>query len=412
MKEKFKIYYKGSEEEYSELWGDCIFVFDANVFLNLYRYSEETRNQLIDIMNQLKDRIWIPHQAALEYHSNRISVLLEQQDAFNNVQNKLQEVSNDFLKDLEKRLRDYNKQHPSINIKSIHERIKLAISEIIDDLKGKETKHPDFFKSDSILETLTEVFTNNVGNEYDQQKLDQIYQEGEKRYKDKYPPGYEDEADKKGKKKYYNNLVILDMYGDLIIWNQIIDKAIELNKAVIFITGDNKEDWWQKIRGRTIGPRVELLNEFQTKVNLQFHMYQPEKFIEYAQNYLNQQINTKAINEIIDLRNSDEEKMNLSDDDDLIEEFYEVSEPPEEILDEIKKMFNLNEIHKAPVKIPKKREVNYSIGEQVAHSKWGIGVIVNVLKWKGEQEIHVSFPAPFGVKRLLARYAPITKVET
>jgi DNA helicase-2/ATP-dependent DNA helicase PcrA len=50
-------------------------------------------------------------------------------------------------------------------------------------------------------------------------------------------------------------------------------------------------------------------------------------------------------------------------------------------------------------------------GEKVAHGKWGIGVVVSVKGSGNDTELQIAFPAPVGVKRLLAGFAPITKVE-
>lgn len=48
-------------------------------------------------------------------------------------------------------------------------------------------------------------------------------------------------------------------------------------------------------------------------------------------------------------------------------------------------------------------------GDKAAHNKWGIGTVVSV-RGEGEAtEIDIAFPAPTGIKRLLAKFAPITK---
>lgn len=52
---------------------------------------------------------------------------------------------------------------------------------------------------------------------------------------------------------------------------------------------------------------------------------------------------------------------------------------------------------------------DFHMGDKVSHGKWGTGVIVAV-KGKGDDtELQIAFPAPVGVKRLLAKFAPITK---
>ncbi|SET39324.1 ATP-dependent DNA helicase PcrA [Oceanobacillus limi] len=48
-------------------------------------------------------------------------------------------------------------------------------------------------------------------------------------------------------------------------------------------------------------------------------------------------------------------------------------------------------------------------GDKASHKKWGVGTVVKV-QGEGEAlELDVAFPAPTGVKRLLAKFAPITK---
>ncbi|UYO05142.1 DNA helicase PcrA [Paenibacillus sp. PSB04] len=50
-------------------------------------------------------------------------------------------------------------------------------------------------------------------------------------------------------------------------------------------------------------------------------------------------------------------------------------------------------------------------GDKVSHGKWGIGTVVSVKGSGNDTELQIAFPAPVGVKRLLAGFAPITKVE-
>jgi hypothetical protein len=62
MEKVFAHYYKPTSEGFDALWKDCTFSFDANVLLDVYRYSPETRDRLIDVLKHLNDRIWIPYQ--------------------------------------------------------------------------------------------------------------------------------------------------------------------------------------------------------------------------------------------------------------------------------------------------------------------------------------------------------------
>ena len=53
---------------------------------------------------------------------------------------------------------------------------------------------------------------------------------------------------------------------------------------------------------------------------------------------------------------------------------------------------------------------SFANGDKVSHGKWGTGVVVSVKGTGDDTELQVAFPAPVGVKRLLAKFAPITKI--
>ncbi|MDR7002981.1 DNA helicase PcrA [Neobacillus niacini] len=55
-------------------------------------------------------------------------------------------------------------------------------------------------------------------------------------------------------------------------------------------------------------------------------------------------------------------------------------------------------------------QVGWKVGDKAEHGKWGIGTVVSV-KGEGEgTELDIAFPSPTGIKRLLAKFAPIKKV--
>jgi DNA helicase II / ATP-dependent DNA helicase PcrA len=55
-------------------------------------------------------------------------------------------------------------------------------------------------------------------------------------------------------------------------------------------------------------------------------------------------------------------------------------------------------------------ETAWKVGDKAEHGKWGVGTVVSV-KGQGEGiELDIAFPSPTGIKRLLAKFAPIKKV--
>lgn len=54
-------------------------------------------------------------------------------------------------------------------------------------------------------------------------------------------------------------------------------------------------------------------------------------------------------------------------------------------------------------------EIGWKVGDKAQHGKWGTGTVVSV-KGSGEgMELDIAFPSPTGIKRLLAKFAPIQK---
>jgi len=285
VKKTFPGYYRPDNDDFSNLWKNCIFLFDASVLLNIYRYTPATRKVFIDILDKISDRLCIPHQAALEYQKNRLDVINQQLSAYDKIRKSLDSNKAKILTDLKSFSR-----HPYIIVDELIENIETSFSEINHKLSDKEEIHPDLFDKDDFRETITELLHGKVGLAFPQDKLKRIYAIGEKRYDENIPPGYKD-RNKDGIKKY----------GDLILWCQIIDFAKSKKKPIILIIDDKKDDWWLKFNGKTICPHPELIDEMFSKAGVKFYMYQSSQFMEHAEAYLKYHITRESIDEVRDI---------------------------------------------------------------------------------------------------------------
>jgi DNA helicase-2/ATP-dependent DNA helicase PcrA len=54
--------------------------------------------------------------------------------------------------------------------------------------------------------------------------------------------------------------------------------------------------------------------------------------------------------------------------------------------------------------------IGWQVGDKAEHKKWGVGTVVSVKGEGDSKELDIAFPSPTGVKRLLAKFAPVTKV--
>jgi len=296
MRKSFPGYYRPSEAEFSRLWADCWFVLDANVLLNLYRYSEGTRNELFGILEEVSDRLWVPHQAAWEYQRSRLDVIEGQKAAYEKIRDLLVSTQNSLTEGVHSAARPG--RHPFIRAEELLEKVRDAFAEIQGELDDLDSAHPDLLAEDPIREAITELLDGKVGTKYCGDRLEEIYKEGKLRYDQQIPPGYLD-AGKGGTRQY----------GDLVLWLQVIDQARETEKPIVMVTDDRKEDWWLRFKGRTISPRPELVEEMTTEAGVSFYMYPADPFMEHAGKQLERRVESKAIDEVRDLRERDEEEL-------------------------------------------------------------------------------------------------------
>lgn len=276
----FASHFRLSDEEIGKLWLDVRFTFDANFLLNLYRYSNDTRKQVLHILTRIQDRTFVTHQAATEFFNNRLGVIGEQEKSYESMQKTLNDVRQEF---------ENVRRHPFLPADLLKKCTEL-FKEIDDNLKSSAKDFNKLISNDHILEEISAILDKKVEQPFKQERLQEIYKEGEIRYKSQIPPGYED--DKKP---------IPDKYGDLVIWNQILQNVEAGKKNIIFVTDDTKEDWWLIFNGQTIGPRPELVSEIQSR-GVKFLMYTGDRFMHFASKYLREPVKKETIAELKELR--------------------------------------------------------------------------------------------------------------
>ncbi len=279
MRNAVREYIDLSTEEKSELWKNATFVFDTNVFLNLYRYTKKTRDLMFKAFSSYKNRIWMPNHVAHEIMKNRCEIIHETNARYDVVTHEMET----FLQKCCQELRLTTKDEEYIELQKY----------ILDWIKKNEKKNNlvvNFF-DDAILEQLLTVFEGKVGSAFSEEDLLKIKKDGEDRFSKGIPPGYKD-----SKKK--NDDVDNNAYGDLIVWKEILNYSKSEAKDIIFVTNDKKEDWWYSVGGKTVGPRVELKKEFENFTGHKFHMYTMFSFISLFDEESEIKVEKETINEI------------------------------------------------------------------------------------------------------------------
>ncbi len=287
MKSLFPNHFATDKDRIDILWTECIFVVDTNVLTGMYKYSDETRDALYQVIESLGERLWIPYQVMLEYLDNRAKIVHDQSKAYATAISKLA----DFKAELEAPTR-----HPFVS-KDIYEDFCQATEKVLENLNERKTLHEKRITEDDIKLRLGELLNGKVGPKYTTEELNELVKEGDIRYSQKIPPGFEDRDKHKGSilsKEIYKR------YGDLVFWKQILDKSKESGSPVILVTGERKEDWWSICGGKTIGPLPELMDEFLEITGKNFYIYSTHNFLDLANKYLHQHTSLAAVEEVRD----------------------------------------------------------------------------------------------------------------
>ncbi|WP_431072729.1 PIN-like domain-containing protein [Microbacterium phyllosphaerae] len=289
MRDVFPAYYKPTKDEMSDLWENALVVLDTNALLNLFRYTNSTREAFLKVLSAKRERLWLPHQVGLEFHRNRLGVIDAQSSAFNDLITKanaaLASVTNDVGK-----LRN----HPTLNLDDLRSTVSEAVATIESKIEATREKYQtdvlDAARHDETTDVITDLYAGRVGAPYDDDKSLEIFKAGTDRYDREIPPGYKDAKKPEP-----------DRFGDLILWFQILDKAEADSAAVIFVGDDQKEDWWREFKGKKIGPRVELIDEFRKRSGKRIYFLTPYALMELAREYDDDSITSDAVQEVAEV---------------------------------------------------------------------------------------------------------------
>lgn len=103
--------------------------------------------------------------------------------------------------------------------------------------------------NDPVSSLYAEVLVRDVIAE-PAQDPEKLLEELDYRYVNRIPPGFKDEKKPDGG------------IGDLLIWKTVLHVGEQRKTHVIFVSGDEKSDWWYRSDGTALYPRFELVDEF------------------------------------------------------------------------------------------------------------------------------------------------------
>lgn len=129
---------------------------------------------------------------------------------------------------------------------------------------------------DPILKRVTTIIGKDFGKHPGDDNLAAAREVALKRIAARVPPGYMDDTKADGG------------IGDPLIWMELVRLAVLRQLPIIFVTSENKEDWWEKGANgkKRIGPRHELVTEMQKQAGVVYVQMDPTQLQRYGKDAL------------------------------------------------------------------------------------------------------------------------------
>jgi PIN like domain len=284
----FEGYRTATDAEYHCLLTSGLVIPDTNVFLNLYRYNEQTRSDLLTVLSGLGKRLWVPRQVMEEFWRNREGVLRDPRDT--------EKTATELMGQREKAVITFRRWANRVGLppQRGNQLIKVltgAFDEVISGVGELADREASQFARDTnkdpVLASLEPILYGNIGRAMDKADYAAAMEEAKKRGVEKRPPGYKD-ADKQDSAAA----------GDYLVWTQILREAKLRERDVLMVTGDVKEDWWRREHGELRGPRPELVDEMRVSAGVRLFMIRPETLLLYGSQVLQVEVRQGSVEDI------------------------------------------------------------------------------------------------------------------
>lgn len=239
-----KIIFQTEVKNIGDIKDTCLYILDTNALLIPYKTTSHSLREIEKIYSTLikNNQLLIPGQVSREFASNRPEHIKQLFQQINRLKDNIKQTKTSDYPILEalteyKKIQDYDK-----SIAELRSQYFQDLDKLLDIIKSWKWNDPvskvysELFIPDIIYELI-------IDNEKIEKDLDY-------RYENEIPPGYKDSAKTdKG-------------IGDLIIWYTILEIGRKFKKDVVFISGDEKTDWYHRSEGQSLYPRFELVSEF------------------------------------------------------------------------------------------------------------------------------------------------------
>ncbi len=283
----FEAYRTPTDQDFRSVFTAGLVVPDANVLINLYRYSSEARDSLLSVLANLGDRLWVPHQVKVEFWSVRDGVLRDPRGtlALSAELDKLRGRTDQLLIEWAK-ARSLSPQESAELRADIDAGFEGAMERVAEfDADG--IHYLEDSTSDPVVTALGDILAGRVAPAPPPNVLKARIADAHQRVVAEIPPGYKDKG-KPGDAPA----------GDYLVWCELLDEAKARDCDALFVTSDVKEDWWRRVRESPRGPRPELVAEMRAITGRMLFMVQPDGLLDRARTLLNVVVSASSLENV------------------------------------------------------------------------------------------------------------------
>lgn len=258
---------------FEDIWNNSLLVFDTNSLLRIYEWNIDKAIEFKDVLKFKVESIWTPHQVNLEFTKhledaeamNKYTAIIEkleiQSIKWGTVKKAFNRWENNGYEE------EFKQKVLEMEITRVSPEKLLELKEFTDEL---HFEHRRVIPINSVFD---ELFSN-VGEPF----LESEEQKIKKEFDDTpLAPGFMD-----------RNKGNANAHGDFFIWKQMQRKSIQLSRDIIFITLDQKKDWFRDKEQQL--PREDLIKEFYDVTQNRIIIISLTSFLEECSIYLNEDI--------------------------------------------------------------------------------------------------------------------------
>lgn len=242
----------------------CLIILDTNVLLLPYASEQLGKKDITEIEKLLttlkrENRVMIPERVAREFIKNRDIKLADLVKSLNDKKSRISAPESELSKLFQYTNNFTELGEFSSQINELIKKYKKSYSQMVDEVKSWRGDDP-------ITKIYEKIFNRNSIISFPLSEEDAM-NEWDYRQVLKCPPGYKDAS------KEDSGI------GDFIIWKSLINVAKEKQMDVIFVTGDQKSDWYVRSDKEAIFVRPELIDEFRRETSRHIRLIKFEELL-------------------------------------------------------------------------------------------------------------------------------------